>query len=57
MKAGLYGIAGIAGVLTLLKFFHTKSTATPIVTYPNPILRRIANPVDVIDDDVMSLAQ
>ena len=56
MKAGLYGIAGITGVLTLLKFFHAKSTALPIVTYPNPILRRVSLPVKAIDDDVISLA-
>ncbi len=56
IKAGLYGIAGITGVLTLLKFFHAKSAALPILTYPNPILRYVANPVEVIDDDVISLA-
>ena len=55
IKAGLYGIAGIAGVPALLKFFHTKSAAFPIVTYPNPILRRISFPIKSIDDDVISL--
>lgn len=57
MKAGLYGAAGITGVLALLKFFHAKSAALPIVTYPNPILRSVAKPVIRIDDDIISLAQ
>lgn len=56
IKAGLYGIAGIAGVSALLKFFHAKSAALPIVMYPNPILRRVSLPVEAIDDDVISLA-
>ena len=56
MKAGLYGAAGMTGALALLKFFHTKATALPIITYPNPILRSIANPVIVFDDKLISLA-
>jgi peptide deformylase len=57
IKAGIFGVAGIAGVLALLKFFHAKATALPIVTYPNPALRSIASPVKVIDDNIKSLAQ
>jgi len=47
----------MTGLLTLLKFFHAKSAALPIVTYPNPILRSVANPVILVDDGIISLAQ
>jgi len=52
----LFGITGITGVLTLMKCFHSKSTAFPIVMYPNPILRCVSLPVEAIDEDVISLA-
>jgi len=57
IKAGLYGIAGIATASVLLKFCHAKSTALPIVTYPDPILRGLASPVTSIDEDIISLTQ
>ena len=57
IKAGIFGIAGITGVLASLNFLHVKATALPIVTYPNPALRNIASPVKVIDETIISLAQ
>ena len=57
IKAGIFGITGITGILAALKFLHAKTTALPIVTYPNPALRSIASPVIVIDDNIKSLAQ
>lgn len=57
IKAGIFGIAGISGILAPLKYFHAKATALPIVTYPNSALRSIASPVNVIDDNIQSLAQ
>jgi len=57
IKAGIFGIAGITGILAPLKYFHAKASALPIVTYPNPALRSIAGPVKVIDDNIISLAQ
>jgi len=57
MKAGLYGTAGMTGVLALLTFFRVKSSALPIITYPDPILRSIASPVTVIDDNLKALTQ
>ena len=56
IKAGLYGIAGITGVLALLKHLHRKTTTLPVVTYPNPILRSVADPVNFVHDKVNSLA-
>ena len=57
IKAGVYGFAGITGVLALLKFFHTKAMALPVVTYPNPILRGVSSPVASVDDEVISQTQ
>jgi peptide deformylase len=56
IKAGLYGITGITGVLILVKFLHTKVMSLPVVKYPNPILRSVADPVNIINDKVISLA-
>ena len=56
IKAGFYGVAGITGILALLKFLHPKITNLPIVTYPDPILRRVASPVNRINDEVISQA-
>ena len=56
IKMGVYGFAGITGILALLKFFHTKATTLPVVTYPDPILRSVAGPVNIVNDEVISLA-
>ena len=56
IKAGVYGLSGISGTLALLKFLHTKAMALPVVTYPDPILRSVAEPVNIVDDEVISLA-
>jgi len=56
IKAGFYGFAGITGILALLKFFHSRFTALPIVAYPDPILRSVAEPVNFANDEIISLA-
>lgn len=57
IKAGIFGIAGISGILAPLKYFHAKAAALPIVTYPNPALRSISSPVKDIDNNIISLTQ
>ncbi len=56
IKAGIYGFAGITGVMGLLKYFHIRSTALPIVSYPDPILRRVSGSVSFVNDEIISLA-
>jgi peptide deformylase len=56
IKAGFYGIAGVISALMMLKFFQAKVMALPIVTYPNPMLRSVAKPIEILDDSVVSLA-
>lgn len=50
-------MVGITGFLALSKFFQAKAFALPIVTYPDPLLRRVALPVEAIDDDLLLLSQ
>lgn len=57
IKAGFFGIAGITGILALLKFLDAKTATPPVVTYPNPILRSVSSPVGFVNDEVISLAQ
>jgi peptide deformylase len=56
MKLGIYGVSGVISTLVMLKFFQAKVMALPIVTYPNPILRSVAKPIEIPDDNVVSLA-
>jgi peptide deformylase len=56
IKAGFLGFASITGVLALLKSIHTRSTALTIVAYPDPILRRVAGPVNFAKDEIITLA-
>ena len=56
IKWGLLGLAGSAGLFSCLKFYEKRYTPA-IVTYPDPILRRRATPIDGVDDALRSLAR
>jgi peptide deformylase len=57
LKLGLFATLGVAGGAGLLKIYKHTSGAGEILQYPEPILRRVATPVDVIDGSIVSLSR
>lgn len=55
LKRGILGLITICGSFAILNHLLSKVRALPIVTYPDPILRRSSQPIDVFDDKLISL--
>ena len=55
LKLGLFGILAAAGGTGLLKFYKYHLGVRKILEYPDPILRKVSTPVEVIDDKIVSL--
>ncbi|NNK85540.1 MAG: peptide deformylase [Desulfobacterales bacterium] len=55
LKFGLFGILAAAGGNGLLKFYKYHLGVSKITEYPDPILRKVSNPVKDIDDKIISL--
>jgi len=56
IKTGLMGAAGLTGLLTVWIISQTKIRRLPVVQFPDPVLRRSAQPIDTIDDSISQLA-
>ncbi len=55
LTGGLYAaVIGIA-ILAMVGIYKKNMTVLPILEYPEPVLRRISEPVASIDDQVVSL--
>ncbi len=55
LKLGLFGVLATAGGAGLLKFYKYHLGVRKIAEYPDPILRKVSTPVEVIDDKIISL--
>ena len=57
LKLGLFTTLAAAGGAGFLKIYKHTSGAGEILQYPHPVLRRIAAPVNVIDNSIVSLSR
>ena len=57
LKLGLFATFGVAGGAGLLKIYKHASGAGEILQYPDPTLRLVAAPIDVIDGSIISLSR
>jgi peptide deformylase len=56
-KVGVFAGLAVAGGAGFLKFYKHNSGVREILKYPAPALRRVAGPVDAIDDTIASLGR
>ena len=54
LKFGLFASLAAAGGAGFLKIYRHLSGVGEIVEHPSPVLRRVAAPVDVVDDAIVS---
>jgi len=52
----LIGAAGLTGLLTAWIVLQAKIRRFPVARFPDPVLRRTAQPIDTIDDSIIQLA-
>jgi peptide deformylase len=57
LKLGLFTSAAAAGGAGFFKIYKHTTGVRDILKYPAPVLRRVATPVDVIDDSITSLSR
>jgi peptide deformylase len=57
LKFGLFASLAAAGGTGFLKIYRRLSGAGEIIEHPAPVLRRVAAPVDVVDDAIVSLSR
>jgi len=57
LKLGLFTTAAAAGGAGFFKIYKHTTGVRDILKYPAPVLRRVATPVDVIDDSITSLSR
>jgi len=57
LRFGLFTALAAAGGAGFLRIYRHTSGVREIVAYPAPVLRRVATPVDVIDDSIVSLSR
>ena len=57
LKFGLFTSLAAAGSAGFLKIYKHTSGVHKITEYPDPILRRVSTPVDIIDDAIVSLSR
>ena len=55
-KLAIAGMIGMTGSYALLKWYKRKNNIVDIVAYPDPILRGVSEPIEVIDDSIRALA-
>lgn len=53
---GLHVVAVAIGVLCFLAYYKVNNNVLSIIEHPDPSLRKISEPIDHIDDDIISLA-
>ncbi len=56
IKAGLIGATGLTGISAAVKILQAKIRQLPVVQFPDPVLRKSAKPIDIIDDSINQLA-
>jgi len=57
LKFGLVSILAAAGGTGLLQIYKHTIGVREIFEYPDPILRKVSAPVDVIDDEIVALSR
>ena len=57
LKLGLFSALTAAAGTSILKIYKHHTGVKKIIEFPAPILRSISSPVDVIDDNIISLSQ
>ena len=57
LKFGLISALAAAAGTGFLKVYKRQTGVKKILVFPDPILRKIASPVDAIDDKIKSLSQ
>ena len=55
LTGGLYAAIIAIGILVIAGFYRTNRNVLPIIEYPTPILRQVAEPIVHIDDAIISL--
>lgn len=55
LKLAIIGLIGTTGIFSFLKIFKYKNNILDIVEYPDPILRRASEAIEIIDDSIIAL--
>ncbi len=53
---GLHVVVITIGIVALLGFYRINNNVLKIIEYPDPILRKISNPIDHIDNQIIHLS-
>jgi peptide deformylase len=56
LKLGLAGLISTTGIFSILKGYKQKHHIVDIVEFPDPILRAVSEPIELIDNTTVTLA-
>ena len=56
LKFGLWAAIIAIGIFAFLGFYTNNNNILKILAYPDPVLRKVASPIDRIDDNIISLS-
>jgi peptide deformylase len=56
LKLGLAGLISTTGIFSILKGYKQNHHIVDIVEFPDPILRAVSEPIELIDDTTVTLA-
>jgi len=56
LKFGLCAAIIAIGIFAFLGFYTNNNNILKILAYPDPVLRKVASPIDRIDDNIISLS-
>jgi len=56
LKFGLCAAFIAIGIFAFLGFYKNNNNILKILAYPDPVLRKVASPIDRIDDNIISLS-
>ena len=57
IAACLYAGVIVIGITAIAGFYKNNRNVLPIIEHPDPVLRIVAEPVDRIDDAIISLTE
>jgi peptide deformylase len=57
LKLGFFTVMAVTGGAAFLKIYKRSTGVRQIFEYPAPVLRQVAQPVEVIDDSILSLSR
>ena len=56
LKFGLWAAIIAIGIFAFLGFYTNNNNILKILAYPDPVLRKVASPIDRIDDNIIALS-